>query len=305
MKMLKGGKSKKQWYDRPTPTPRPSANQTVGFKTPNKRNEEGNSRLRVLNSLLFKAVSELLVSHEVNPKLPYLNVDISKVSLAPDFSACRIYWKTSGTSERDDEIQQLLDKNGPRIRYLLISQQVIGGVPALVFIRDKQYAALNEIDALLKIADFGPEENLEETTKVKDRRLVPQPLESAEEHQPGGGKRPVLFGIDHDALLRTIQEYKQQVGDASSTSTLVLDTPMPGNLTQQQVDAIADIRRQKLIEKKKRKSKRMLDNDITPKAFLLAKHSKQRELTEDLDGMDYGQEDDQIRELMAEDNKKS
>jgi hypothetical protein len=39
-----------------------------------------------------------------------------QVSLPADFSSCRVYWKTSGVSERDDQIQQALDKSSPRIR---------------------------------------------------------------------------------------------------------------------------------------------------------------------------------------------
>lgn len=35
------------------------------------------------------------------------------------------------------------------LRYLLTSQQILGSVPVLVFIRDKQYAALNEVQFII------------------------------------------------------------------------------------------------------------------------------------------------------------
>lgn len=291
MKMLKGERSKKQWYE--TPPQRPPTSQSL-FK-PSKNRKEDSFRLRVLNSIIFKAVSDLLTSHEVNSELPHLNVEISKVSLAPDHSACRIYWKTCGTSEKDAHIQQILDKSGPRIRYLLISQQVLGSVPVVVFIRDKQYAALNEIDNLLKVADFGPNhEEPEEATSEKDRSGVRSHSSGPEQQPPSEGKRPVLFGVDHDALLKQVQEYKQQSRDAPPLASSAL--------TQQQVEAIAEFRKQKLIEKKKKKSKKIIDDDITPKAYLLAKHGEQKTL-EDLD--DDSHEDSQISELMAEDHRRS
>lgn len=288
MKMLKGERSKKQWYD--TPPQRPPGSNGI-LKPSKKRNPEDNTRLRMLNSILFKSISDLLASHEVSPELPHLNVELSKVSLSPDYSACRIYWKTCGTSERDAQIQQLLDKSGPRIRYLLTSQQILGSVPVIVFLRDKQYAALNEIENLLKVADFGPDEELVETAS----RVKSHSSDNADQQQqPSERKRPVLFGVDHDALLKQIQEYKQQTRESPVLAP-------SATLTQQQLDAFAEFRKQKQIEKKKKKSKKMIDDDITPKAYLLAKHSEQKAL-EDLD--DDRNEDNQISELMDEDGRR-
>ncbi|XP_063055503.1 putative ribosome-binding factor A, mitochondrial [Engraulis encrasicolus] len=291
MKMFKG-RSKKQWYE--TPPQRIPTSQSL-FK-PTKPRQEDSFRLRALNSILFKAVSDLLTSYEVSSELPKLNVEISKVSLAPDHSACRVYWKTGGTSEKDEYIQQVLDKSGRRIRYLLLSQQVLGSIPAMVFIRDKQYAALNEIDNLLKIADFGPNhEQLEDATSELERSGAIRTASSGLDQFPPSEGRPVLFGIDHDALLKQVQEYKQQTGETAAALTTTTA------LTQQQVEAIAEFKKQKLIEKKKKKSKKNIDNDITPKAFLLAKHGEEKPL-EDLD--DDRHEDSQIRELMAEDHRR-
>ncbi len=79
-------------------------------------------------------------------------------------------------------------------------------------------------------------------------------------------KRPVLFGVDHDALHKQIEAYKREKGTRDSLT----QSPAAGGLTQEQLDMLADIRKQKLIEKKKKKSKWIKDNDITPKDFLLS-----------------------------------
>lgn len=116
-----------------------------------------------------------------------------------------------------------------------------------------------------------------------------------QQQQPSERKRPVLFGVDHEAFHKQIEEYKQHTGAS-------LAPPPSDALTQQQLDAFATFRKQKQIEKKKKKSKKVIDDDITPKAYLLAKHSEQS-APEDLD--DDGHEDNQIRELMDEDTRRS
>lgn len=73
----------------------------------------------------------------------------------------------------------------------------------------------------------------------------------------------VVFGVDRDALYKQIEDYKQRSKDSSSQISC------SASLTQEQLQMLAEIRKQKLIEKKKRKAKKMKDDDITPKEFLL------------------------------------
>nr|XP_046195688.1 putative ribosome-binding factor A, mitochondrial [Oncorhynchus gorbuscha] len=273
---------KKLWYE--TPPQGPPSNQFSALKPPKKRSQEDNMRTRVLNSILYKAITDLLSSPEVNYEVYSYSVDISRVSLPADFSSCRVYWKTSGVSERDDQIQQALDKSSPRIRYLIMAHQTLGGVPPLVFIKDKQYAAMSEVENLLKMADFGPEDGLGEQLHV------------VESGQPTTSKKPVLFGVDHDALNKQILDYKLRVKDTTSNT-------LAPELTMQQLEVLAEYRKQKIMEKKK-KSKRPVDDDITPKEYLLSRHSQGQEREED-DGRAFSQEDDQVRELMAEESRKS
>lgn len=251
LKKMFSNKRKKKWYE----TPQSVIPAQSGFMKPVKKSSvEDSSRVRTLNSLLYKSISELLSSHEVNPQLPTYDVEITKVSLLADYSVCRIYWRTSLSSDKDGQIQQMLDKCAPRIRYLLISQQILGSVPPLVFILDKQYMVLKEVENLLKIADYGPSDD---TQKL----VLTQKTDDTGE-QTAERKRLVL-GIDHAALYKQMEDYKQQSSDSSSQISSSV------SLTQEQLDMLAEIRRQRLIEKKKRKAKKMKDDDITPKEFLL------------------------------------
>uniref|UniRef100_A0A672SCW5 Ribosome binding factor A n=1 Tax=Sinocyclocheilus grahami TaxID=75366 RepID=A0A672SCW5_SINGR len=171
-----------------------------GFLKPSTRNKEDRVRVRTLNIIIYKAVVDLLSSYEVNSEISAYNV-----SLSPDFSACQIYWKTSLSAEQDSHIQQALNKCNYIIwlivffRHLLISNQILGNVPPVVFIRDKQYGAVTEV------------------TTIEKQILL---MESEDK------KNPVLFGVDHDALHKQIETYKRE-------------SPAAGGLTQEQLDMLS------------------------------------------------------------------
>ncbi|KAI4882453.1 hypothetical protein NFI96_033347, partial [Prochilodus magdalenae] len=291
MKML-SKKKKKRWYEAP---PQPSPVGQSGFLTPaKKKTQEDSQRVRTLNIIIYKAVSDLLASHEVNAEIPSYSVEITKVSFPVDFSSCRIYWKTSCSADRDSKVQQVLDRSAPRIRYLLMSLQILSNVPPVVFVRDKKYAALQEVERLLEVADYGPREDSENLSiGGQDAEARLRPVE------PVDKKRPLWFDIDHEALHKQIEDYKQRSGDTFSEST------SSGGLTQEQLDTLAEIRKQKLIEKKKRKSKKMKDDDITPKAFLLTRQLQEEEQEEEECSGEHGSEDRQVSELMVDYSRKS
>lgn len=101
-------------------------------------------------------------------------------------------------------------------------------------------------------------------------------------------KKRFVFGIDHDTLYKQIEDYKQR---SSSSSSEISNS---ASLTQEQLDTLAEIRKQKLVEKKKRKAKKLKDDDITPKEFLLM-----RQLQKEQDEQyrtEYDTEDSQASE---------
>ncbi|XP_072535098.1 putative ribosome-binding factor A, mitochondrial [Salminus brasiliensis] len=284
-------KKKKRWYE----SPPPARTGQPGFLTPvkKKKDQQDSHRVRTLNIIVYKAVLDLLSSHEVNAELLSYNVEITKVSFTADFTSCRIYWMTSWSADKDRKIQQLLEKSAPRIRYLLMSLQILSNVPPLSFVRDRKYAAMKEVEDLLKIADYGPNEEEEEDLyhggKDIDTRLhLMEPLK----------KKTLWFNIDHDALYKQIEDYKQQSSDSSSENT-----SSPG-LTQEQLHLLAEVRKQKLIEKKKQKSKKLIDDDITPKAFLLARQLQEEKEQDEIQHSERDFKDSHVSELMTDYNRK-
>ncbi|XP_072780312.1 putative ribosome-binding factor A, mitochondrial isoform X2 [Taeniopygia guttata] len=174
-KMLRKNK-KKFWYDSPTLGSQTLYKPTkLDFLRKNeltKTRKEDNMRCRVLNGLIHKAVLEMATTCEVSQEFYDLKLEICKVSLSSNFSACRVYWNPTSTMEKESFVESVLRKSAPRIRYLLKSQQIVGNVPPVVFIKDKEAAAVKEVEDLLAIADFGPPEE-EETSQNDSSKRFP------------------------------------------------------------------------------------------------------------------------------------
>ncbi|CAM4507662.1 unnamed protein product [Lepidochelys olivacea] len=255
---------KKFWYDSPTLGShlvyKPSKLATILKATQQKTRKEDSIRKKVLNVLLYKAVTDLMSTCEVSQEVCDLKLELTKVSLSPDFSACRVYWNPAESAEEDDRIESILQKSAPRIRHLLITHQVLRTVPPIVFVKDKEAAAIKEIDRLLAIADFGPQEE-KDTLAEND---FSESESSASSSDMAALSIPAnLFGIDHEVLNKQIMEYKKM--------KKVKDTEGIGWAEQQQVQ-LAAIQKQKQMKKKKIRDP--FENDITPQKYLLDKYSE-------------------------------
>ncbi|XP_015446258.1 putative ribosome-binding factor A, mitochondrial isoform X1 [Pteropus alecto] len=190
-------------------TYKPSQLESLTKSTSQKTRKEDSVRLRALNGLLHKALTDLLCTPEVSQELCDLNVELSKVSLTADFSACRVYWKATPRAERDARAGAALRRSAAQMRHLLMSQQILRNVPPIVFVQDKEAAALAEVDRLLAVADFGlPGE--EEAVPRNSRREPEAPGTPSPSDASGSAVPASLCGIDHEALSRQVAEYKRR-----------------------------------------------------------------------------------------------
>ncbi|XP_074939949.1 putative ribosome-binding factor A, mitochondrial [Phalacrocorax aristotelis] len=253
-KMLRKNK-KKFWYDSPTLGSqmmyKPTSLASVLKDDRAKTRRGDNVRCRVLNGLIHKAVVEMMTTCEVNQELYDLKLEICKVSLASNFSACRVYWNPATTMEKESYVESVLQKSAPRIRYLLRSQQILGNVPPIVFVKDKAAAAVKEIEDLLAIADFGPPEE-EETLSQNDSS---QTFSSATQSSDSP-MRSNLFGIDHELLNKQIMDYKRLKVSRDVDSVA---------WTEEQKQRLSKIQK----KMKKKKTRNPPDDDITPQKYLL------------------------------------
>ncbi|XP_045742458.1 putative ribosome-binding factor A, mitochondrial isoform X1 [Mirounga angustirostris] len=211
---------KKFWYEGPSLGShliyKPSQLEFLMKSTSKKTTRDDHVRLRALNGLLYKALMDLLCTAEVSQEICDLNVQLSKVSLTPDFSACRAYWKTTVSAEQNAHTEAILQRSAAHMRHLLMSQQTLRNVPPIVFIRDRGNAALAEVDRLLAIADFGPPDEKEDC--VQDDVRGPGALDAPEpQGTPASATCSSLCGIDHEALNKQILEYKRRKGQGRRT----------------------------------------------------------------------------------------
>ncbi|NXS97284.1 RBFA factor, partial [Jacana jacana] len=291
---------KKFWYDSPTLGSKmmykPTKWDSVVAVEQTKARKEDNIRRRVLNGLIHEAVTEMMSTCEVNQELYDLKLDICKaktfvllqVSLASNFSACRVYWNPAATVEKESYVESVLQKSAPRIRYLLSSQQILANVPPIVFVKDKEAAAVKEIEELLSRADFGPPEE-EETSQNNSSEL----FSSATPPSSDSPMRSNLFGIDHELLNKQIMDYKRLKVSRDLESVA---------WTEKQEQQLSKIKK----KMKKKKPGDPPDDDITPEKYLLERYDVDdwNDNTESVS--DYELEDElqeEIYELEADDGK--
>ncbi|XP_053323079.1 putative ribosome-binding factor A, mitochondrial [Spea bombifrons] len=264
---------KKFWYDSPSIgtqfVNKPDSLLSL-MKVQKKQRREDSIRMRALNSIMFKALTDLLSTPEVSQEVYNLNVELSKVCISADFSACRAYWITSGVAGTDNQVEEVLQKYAPRFRYLLLTHQVLGSVPPIVFVRDRENAMIQEVERLLAVADFG--EDYGDSTSGGHSEFRETSLEEISEASAPSSPSPDMFGIDHAYLNRQILEYKSKMKDH-------LSPPDSIGLSQQQQEQLAEIRRQKILKKKlkKQKAEKREDDDITPQKYLLDKYIEEEE----------------------------
>ncbi|XP_045314030.1 putative ribosome-binding factor A, mitochondrial isoform X3 [Leopardus geoffroyi] len=140
---------KKFWYEGPSLGShlmyKPSQLEFLTKTTSKKTRKDDQVRLRALNGLLYKALTDLLCTPEVSQEICDLNVQLSKVSLTSDFSACRVYWRTTVSAEQNAHAEAVLRRSAAHMRHILMSQQTLRNVPPIVFLQDKGNAALAEM----------------------------------------------------------------------------------------------------------------------------------------------------------------
>ncbi|XP_016830792.2 putative ribosome-binding factor A, mitochondrial isoform X1 [Cricetulus griseus] len=256
---------KKFWYEGPSLgshlTHKPSKFEFLMKSTLKKTRKEDTVRLRVLNGLLYKALTELLCTPAVSQEVYDLNVELSKVSVTSDFSACRVYWKIGVSADQNRHTEAVLQRSAAYIRHLLMSQQTLRNVPPIVFIQDKKDILLAEVDRLLAVADFGPPD--ERDGLALDCLRNPEALSSHDAQEPA--THPNLCGIDHEALNKQIMEYKRKKEKGLQCMNLAQPSGQ---------ELVPDLTH--LLRRRKKTSSRR-HQDTSPRSFLLGEEAEDEE----------------------------
>jgi len=175
-------------------------------------------RVQVLNSVFHENITDLLSSTEIDPVLQDHNFLVTKVKYATDGSALHVYW--TGDSAGADLVDKLPQVAG-KLRHTLTQLQIVGRVPHINFIQEKNLHQAVDVEELLARADYGPDY---EPMASKKLPTSLEPLQPVDEDVYTSTN---VLGLDRDAIinqvLRSMNRAAKEaapVGDAESSSSV-------------------------------------------------------------------------------------
>ncbi|KAL0869792.1 hypothetical protein ABMA27_006014 [Loxostege sticticalis] len=220
-------KSKKQWY--PTFRFEGDALPTVKSltKTQNEPGKRAVRRVAMLNKMFMKQITDLMSTGTVSMDIVGRGIEISKVNVTPDFQTVNVFWVCKGNST-DEETEAALKRAAGALRHELSTLRVMGVVPHITFVKDKQEAQVADLDRRLAVADYGddyePTEmgHLLKTEFTLNKKLSPEmkaKIKQVEEELPLIDE-PIpemthnVFGLDHARIMNRLLAARKKSRDA-------------------------------------------------------------------------------------------
>lgn len=180
-------KGKKSWYSN---TDSPKLPSPTGLSRNKGQGKEANRRVSILNKLFMKNITDLMATGDVSEKLLGRGLEVSRVKVGSDFQGINVYWLAKG-NQHDDEIQTVLNIAAFSIRHELSQLRLMGEVPKIIFVKDKIYAKVLEVDHLLENADFGEINSDLLDDDVKEEESLPE-------------MRNDVFGVNQSEIMDRI-----------------------------------------------------------------------------------------------------
>lgn len=189
-------------------------------------------RSAVLNSLFMKNVTDLLANNSLGRSIIGYGVEITQVNVCQGFGVLNIFWFASKEGVNNDIEEKLANIAGP-LRHELSQLRLMGEVPRIQFVKDREVMLSRDVDRLLEIADYGEDYELTYGTKAKNKFKT--------EANETTDMRNDIFGLDRNAIMNRIMSSLQKTKDAwrayenvSSTSPKTL----PSTLKSSSIDSI-------------------------------------------------------------------
>uniref|UniRef100_A0A1B6KVE5 Ribosome-binding factor A, mitochondrial n=1 Tax=Graphocephala atropunctata TaxID=36148 RepID=A0A1B6KVE5_9HEMI len=211
-------KRRKTYFDGTTvPSGGGKLNMDGGIKS----SKENSRRIAVLNTLFMKYISDLLVTGNIAEDVLGKGLEISRVAMTSNFNQLNVFWGTNN-EENSAALEKVLPQVGFTLRHELSQLRVMGVVPRIVFMKDKQLSSAMKVDHLLSVADFGEDHEpiplgsefknavpvgdmISQT--VKDDADKDESTETEEQAQLGEVMpvmRQDIFNLDHDSIMRKV-----------------------------------------------------------------------------------------------------
>lgn len=213
----------RKWYETKA---RPNEGSMV---TPKLISNHVTRRRVVLNKLFMEHITDLMATGEASTHILGRSIEISHVNVTPDFRTVLVYWSSKRSSE-NCQTEKILNDCAYSIRHELTRLRVIGQVPLIKFVKNKQLASLTELEKRMSTADYGedyeplaqlPFSGPELTLTVKlppevKAKILAIDNEIDEEtedefHVDMPPMRHDVLGVDHHAIMTKVRNRPKQV----------------------------------------------------------------------------------------------
>lgn len=310
-------KAKKQWY--PTQSLEGDSLPTLKSLTkvkyePGKRSIR---RLAMLNKMFMKQITDIMSTGTVSMDIVGRGIEISKVKVTPDFQTVNVFWLCKGTSS-DEEVEKVLNNIAGVLRHELSTLRVMGVVPYIAFVKDKQEAHIVDLDRRLSTADFGEDYvptdpgHFLKSEFILDTKLSPEMLAKIkhleEEHpiteDPIPEMTHTVYGLDHAKIMNRLLAARKKSKDAwsnLSTDASVISYRAPCNkhsdvdLSNQRQELAEFLQKRLILQQKLQKEIReaLQDWQLTSEKDLEENSRYEDDYEEFYDDYDYYSDEDE------------
>ncbi|XP_038211179.1 uncharacterized protein LOC119831760 [Zerene cesonia] len=249
-------KSKRQWF----PSQSIDMNMLPTLKSLTKTTKEpdnrGVRRMAVLNKLFMKHVTDIMSTGTVSMDIVGRGIEISKVQVTPDFKTVNVFWVCKGNST-DEETERVLKNTAGPLRHELSTLRLMGDVPYICFVKDKQEALIVDLDRRLAIADYGEDYiptdigqilKSEFTLDLKLSNELKAKIKNIEDEQeivddPIPDMTNSIYGLDHSKIMNRLLATRKRTSDA--WASLDSDSPVISYRKCDESSSNIDVKKQK------------------------------------------------------------
>ncbi|XP_060805485.1 putative ribosome-binding factor A, mitochondrial isoform X1 [Amyelois transitella] len=189
--------------------------------------KRGVRRVAMLNKLFMKQITDIMSTGTVSMDIVGRGIEISKVKVNPDMQTVNVFWVCKGNAN-DDETEEVLNRVAGALRHELSTLRVMGEVPYIVFVKDKQESHVADLDRRLTEADYGEDYALTDAAHIikteftLDTKLSPEmkaKIKLLEEEVPIIEESLPemthnIYGLDHAKIMNRLLAARKKTKDA-------------------------------------------------------------------------------------------
>ncbi|XP_001603020.2 putative ribosome-binding factor A, mitochondrial isoform X2 [Nasonia vitripennis] len=155
-KVMSSDRTKKSRYKVPANAPHmPQIQPNFGPTSKTSKTTHKNRRVTVLNKVFMKYITDLMASGEVAAQLIGRGIEVSHVSVTPDFKLVNVFWFAQNEIDANESTERILKRAAGQLQHELSQLRVIGIVPPINFVKNRLHSAVKEVESRLATVDFG------------------------------------------------------------------------------------------------------------------------------------------------------